>query len=495
MFLPKTIEDDWFLFLLGLVQVLVGGVMSQSDKVGIALFCWALLALWVLTLFALHRESLRMKGVPMALRGAAGDRSEPYRGLIDLSFMFSTARVAATTLALGGMIFLAMPRRSSMGTSKSSGTIGKHLTGFDDEVQLGQLGEILENDSAVMSVELFDREWKRLSPPPDAEYRWRGVSMDRYEKGRWYRHRFKTNGYTLGLTERWRESRIIRQLIKLEPTDSPVLFGLRPILDADAPDKRFLPELNETDGTLFRDSTIAVSFDYSVDSADRPELPQPGEAFPSAAYLSRLVSITDDLKEKLRPIALAQVQGLAEDDLRGRAAALEHYLRESGEFRYSLEQDPGDPNLDPVEDFLVNRRSGHCEYFASALALLLRSIDIPCRMVNGFKGGDYNAMAGVTTVRQKHAHSWVEALVGRTEGHGLPAGLDDARSHPLRRAERVGRPRRRHGEPLLSDHRLHPLRLDLLHCRVQLRASGSFPLRADPRADQGSPTRLLDHGR
>ncbi len=77
-----------------------------------------------------------------------------------------------------------------------------------------------------------------------------------------------------------------------------------------------------------------------------------------------------------------------------------------------------DPNLDPVLDFLMNRKAGHCEYFASSLALLLRSIDIPTRVVNGFKGGDYNGVAGITTVRQKHAHSWVEALVGRTDGAG-----------------------------------------------------------------------------
>ena len=421
MFLPKTIEDDWFLFLLGLVQVLVGGVMSQSDKVGIALFSWALMALWVLTLFALHREALRMKLAPMAVTSrSGGDRSEPYRGLIDVPFAFSTMRVAATTLALGGLIFLAMPRRASMGTSQSGGAVGKHLTGFDDEIQLGQLGEILENDTPVMSVELFDRDGSRMTPDPDIEYRWRGVSMDRYERGRWFRPPFKANGYTLGLAERWRESRVIRQLIKLEPTDSPVLFGLRPILDADAADKRFLPELNEADGILFRNSTASVSLDYSVDSSDRPELPQPGETYPSIEYLSKLVMISDELKANLRPMALAHVQGLAEEDIRGRTAALEHYLRDSGEFRYSLQQETTDPNLDPVEDFLINRRTGHCEYFASALALLLRSIDIPCRVINGFKGGDYNAMAGVTTVRQKHAHSWVEALVGRTEGHDSP---------------------------------------------------------------------------
>ena len=416
IFLPKTVEDDWFLFLLGLVQVLVGGVMSQSDKVGMALFIWALLSLWVLTLFALHREALRMKNVPTALNSAmGGDRSEPYFGLIDMPFVFSTARVAATTLTLGGLIFLAMPRRSSMGSAQNTGTMGKHLSGFDDEIQLGQLGEILENDSPVMSIEMVDRDGTRLRPDPSIEYRWRGVSMDRYETRRWYRPHFKPNGYTLGLTERWHESRVIRQLIKLEPTDSPVLFGLRPILDADAADKRFQPELNELDGSLFRTDSRAVSLDYSVDSSDRFDLPQSGEAYPSRTYLAKLLDMPEALKAKLRPIALAKVEGLAEDDLKGRVAALEAYLRESGEFRYSLQME-NDNSIDPVEDFVLNRKSGHCEYFASALALMLRSIDIPSRMINGFKGGDYNAMAGITTVRQKHAHSWVEALVGRTSG-------------------------------------------------------------------------------
>ena len=72
-----------------------------------------------------------------------------------------------------------------------------------------------------------------------------------------------------------------------------------------------------------------------------------------------------------------------------------------------------DSRLDPVEDFLVNRKSGHCEYFASALALLLRSVDIRSRMINGFKGGDWNQLTEMLNVRQKHAHSWVEAYAGR----------------------------------------------------------------------------------
>jgi len=419
MFLPKTVEDDWFLFLLGLVQVLVGGVISQSDKVGVALFCWALLSLWVLTLFALHREALRMRAAPMATSAAGGDRAEPYRGLVDMAYALSTARVAAITLALGGLIFLAMPRRPSMGSSQASGVVGKHLGGFDDEVQLGQLGEILENDSVVMSVELSDREGRRPAHDPDVEHRWRGVSMDLYHNGRWTRPKTRLNGYTLGLTGRGNEGPIIRQRVKLEPTDSPVLFSLRPILDAEAVDKRFNPEINEVDGSLFRGDSRSVTLDYQVDSSPDPARPQPGESYPGSEYGLRLLTVQPDLKARLRAIAAAQVGALDESDVRGRAAALERYLRDSGEFVYSLQMDVTDPDLDPVADFLVNRKAGHCEYFASALTLLLRSIGIPARMVNGFKGGDYNAMAGVTTVRQKHAHSWVEALVGRRPGLGV----------------------------------------------------------------------------
>ena len=98
--------------------------------------------------------------------------------------------------------------------------------------------------------------------------------------------------------------------------------------------------------------------------------------------------------------------------IEARARKLEAFLRDSGQFSYTLQMDVIDRKLDPVEDFLVNRKEGHCEYFASALALLLRSVDIPSRMVNGFKGGDWNELTETMNVRQKHAHSWVEAFVG-----------------------------------------------------------------------------------
>ena len=418
MFLPKTVEDDWFLFLLGLVQVLVGGVMSQSDKVGIALFGWTVSSLWVLTLFALQREAIRLKAVPMAFSARSGDRGEPYRGLINGAFVLATSRVALLTLALGGLIFLAMPRFSSMGNSRSNGAVAKHLSGFDDEVQLGQLGEILENDSVVMSVELSDREGRRIPHDPAAEYRWRGVSLDSYEKGRWRRPKLLPSGYAWGLAESNREARLIRQTIKLEPTESPILFSIRPILAANSVDRPYQPDLNEIDGTLFRMNTASVTVDYVADSSNRPDQAQPGEAYPGPGYAAKLLAMDDDLRARLRAIAEEQVRGISEADTRARAEALADYLRGSGRFQYTLKLDVVDPEIDPVLDFLVNRKAGHCEFFASALTLMLRSIEIPARMVNGFKGGDYNTMSGATTVRQKHAHSWVEVLIGVSSGPG-----------------------------------------------------------------------------
>ena len=423
-FLPKTVEDDWFLFLLGLVQVLVGGVISQSDNVGMLLMCWAFLSLWVLTLFALRREALRMDRVPFAsAEQEDADRAEPYRGLFDGAFVFATIRVAAITLTLGGLIFLVMPRRAVSGRSINSDSVGRHLSGFDDEVQLGQLGEILENDNIVMTVDLVDLKGDRVPPDRDVEQRWRGVTLDGYDNGRWRRPVSRSSDFNVSLPQREVRSPVTRQLIKLEPTDNPVLFGLRPLIEMGATDKRFSPLQSQIDGSLYRNDGRAVTVDYRIDSLLSEDQSQPGETFPNAIYLAHLREIQRKLADRLRPVAERVVAEIDPDDLRGRAAAIEDYFRgPKSTYRYSLAMDVVDPDLDPVVDFVINRQRGHCEYFASAMTLMLRSIGIPARMVNGFKGGDYNAVTGSTTVRQKHAHSWVEVLVE-------PAPPEDPNDH------------------------------------------------------------------
>jgi transglutaminase-like putative cysteine protease len=411
---PKTAVDDWFLFLLGLMQVLIGAVVSQSDRIGLWLFAWAMLAIWVLGQFFLQREAMRFRtrpgpGGPMVLHPDAAD---PYEGLLDLPYIMSALRVLVTTLALGGLIFLTLPRQAGATRSQPGSQMAQHLTGFDEEVALGQFGEILENETVVMTVEFTDMDGKTMPPP--GEPLWRGVTMIRYERGRWRRQPRHSSQQYVAFPARNLSPMLIRQKIKLEANDSPTLFAIRPIRYTEA-GSRLSPFLNPVDGTLQRPDQRVGSYDYVVFSDPNPDGVQIGEQNPDLAHNEWLTSISESLKARLRPIAESVVSSLNQEGPEGtkaRAYALERYLRDSRQFSYTLHMEQVDPNLDPVEDFLVNRKQGHCEYFASALALLLRSIDIPTRMVNGFKGGDWNQITQTMNVRQKHAHSWVEAYIG-----------------------------------------------------------------------------------
>ncbi len=94
-----------------------------------------------------------------------------------------------------------------------------------------------------------------------------------------------------------------------------------------------------------------------------------------------------------------------------RATQLNDYLKFSGEFGYTLDMTVTDPNRDPVEDFLLLRKEGHCEYFASALTLMLRAVGVPSRMATGFRTGRYDESDNRLVVEQRHAHAWTEAFI------------------------------------------------------------------------------------
>ncbi|MEM6928440.1 MAG: transglutaminase-like domain-containing protein, partial [Myxococcota bacterium] len=106
-----------------------------------------------------------------------------------------------------------------------------------------------------------------------------------------------------------------------------------------------------------------------------------------------------------RIVALAQEvagAGSAEE----RVARLTEHLRT--EYPYARRTYGGD---DPLVEFLFERQGGHCEYFASALAVMVRAIGLPSRVVNGFVGGEQNPVTGQWVVRRRDAHSWVEVAL------------------------------------------------------------------------------------
>lgn len=425
MYLPKTHEDDWFLFLLSVVQVVVGSFIGSSDHVGVLLFLWTIVSLAALGLFYLQRETDRFQNQDGSTLLPAPDPVRPYPGLISFGFLLSTGMVTLLTLALGFLIFGFMPRWSSTPTTPGVPAAPRHLTGFSDQVKLGQMGEILESDALVMTVESVGPGGEVVRP--DEELLWGGVSLVRYQDGRWTRESdTRPNDPSRRIPASLRADSL-RQKIKLEATSGDTLFAIRPVLWA-ASRRADEVEVDSLDGSLVRRQPRSPetnellpkprhgAFDYEVLShvSRQPEVP-PLEDFPYGDRMSSLLEVPPEIREALKAISRPIAEKVVDPNPERIARALEQYLSASGDYRYSLRQTRPEPGVDPVIDFLTLRKEGHCEYFASSLALLLRAEGIPARVVNGFKGGDWNPLVSVIKVREKHAHSWVEALVGQVE--------------------------------------------------------------------------------
>jgi transglutaminase-like putative cysteine protease len=112
-------------------------------------------------------------------------------------------------------------------------------------------------------------------------------------------------------------------------------------------------------------------------------------------------------------VALAEeVTAGLEDDVE-RAAAIERFLQT--EFTYSL-TGAGRTGPDPVAWFLLRSRTGHCEYFAGGMVVLLDALGIPSRMVAGYSGGTASGAGDEVVVRESNAHAWVEVWLGEARG-------------------------------------------------------------------------------
>ena len=231
----------------------------------------------------------------------------------------------------------------------------------------------------------------------------------------------------------------------------PVLFAVYPAFDAN-PDQADRHVLFDPDRQqLVRTPDVQrEKFDYEVLTTGLTTtgqcriVPQPTSMSPSE--LDRMLTLPDGLADSSRLVPGGQYKNvapderltglralasktirdakLADDDRYGKAKALERLLS-SAPFEYSLNRPPPAPNVDPIEDFVTRNRSGHCEYFASALALMLRSQGIPARMVIGYRGGECNPLGDFFDVRQLHAHAWVEAYLepDQIPEKERPAGL------------------------------------------------------------------------
>jgi transglutaminase-like putative cysteine protease len=203
--------------------------------------------------------------------------------------------------------------------------------------------------------------------------------------------------------------RLTTQTFFLEPLESPVLFAAPRIvaLQGDLPFVRV-----DAEGSVQsrrHDFDRLIYKVISDTSEPRMDLLRNDNRPLSVSYY-RYLQLPENLDPRIDRLATQIILEANASNRYDAAKAIESYLQR--EFGYSLEMKASGP--DPLADFLFNVRSGHCEYFSTAMAVLLRTHGIAARVVNGFLPGEYNETAGAYTVRQSDAHSWVEVYFPET---------------------------------------------------------------------------------
>jgi transglutaminase-like putative cysteine protease len=209
---------------------------------------------------------------------------------------------------------------------------------------------------------------------------------------------------------RWSTSEALEQSrLKLTPpntdeimrsTELTLLQSLRPYLPAPAGIRGVEGVSPQVLGGWMLRADGEEGATFTLKHEPREQLPP--EPSPDAA----LASLPEALRAELRPLALELTRGATTP--RARAQALERWFREN--FQYSLSVDLSGEGS-PLAVLIRERRPAWCVYFASAMAAMLRSLDIPARMAGGFVPQEENPFSGAFLVRERDAHAWVEVFL------------------------------------------------------------------------------------
>lgn len=348
-----------------------------------------------------------------------------------LATLAAFAIVLASAISL--VVFILVPR--GVGSSVF-GDVGRpfvgHVTGFSDHVQLGRAGLISQSQSVVMDIRVLGEK------APGLLYL-RGAVLDRYSDGAWTR-RERPGGLSRRMTFDEVQSgpehvfahvagpqRDLQVRLRSVARGSTPLFSLwRPVSMAYT-DSASKVRLDYATCILERSDGPPGSFDYRVTCAVGNEQAQ-GET--GGAEGDDGTSAFDDRRTRARQVPAGTPQVLIElarsvlepadvsvdpsvrpwsEDARA-VRVLETYLRTN--YTYTLDILAAPRDRDPTEWFLLTRKTGHCEYFASALASLCRAIGVEARVVTGYLAAEFDDESGQYLVRESNAHAWIEARVG-----------------------------------------------------------------------------------
>lgn len=450
LFQKKSNRRYWLLAVLSLMQVAVAAALGLELTFGLLLFTYLLISLGALGLFFAYREVSRYAGVQSVAgayralppvtsalwavlrprsQSAIASKDSRAAGTITstivgedetVSWRFARLVLGMTTgtLVVAFLLFFLVPRLEQ-NPWRRPGVTGGSVVGIPESVSLSEVGTIYESPEAVMRVRFVNQDGEDylLSEPPLL----RGFHLSNYADNRW-RQASEVDVEPMSVDEDYTAPGIIWQELSVGPSDSEVLFHVDPAINTrhanrlrwDPRRERILrPQGRQGQQDKFVLATQALQNGrqsrFSPVSRRLVRLNWLGAYQEVAPTLTRLPEIARDA-----------VAGIDETNKLAQIVALNKYLTDPAQFSYTLRPPRRDESMDAIEDFLINNRKGHCEYFASAMALMLRSLQIPSRMVIGYKADEFNALGSFYQIRQLNAHAWVEAYLTFDQ---LPATL------------------------------------------------------------------------
>jgi len=403
-------RDAVFLGMLSFSSILAAAILTVDTLFLLLFFIFLLFCASAFLGMELRRGAAGAV-TPAANVNPALDRK------LERALALAALSVACGAILLGGILFFFFPRFSAgyLGRVSFSPSL---MTGFTENVELGQIGEIKKNSDLVMRVQTGKTIGYDL-------LRWRGIALTNFDGKRWTSkargpQKLEVSGdgwiYVREPEEKIDPSGLIANYtVFLEPIASDAIFvpGRVVSLKGNFGGANASPFSGGHAMYILRDSTDSLSNPFRNFSAIRytgvSRLPVVTTAKLRAApntYPSEIAAVYLQLPPlDTRIPALAREVTQDAKTPFDKAVRIENYLR--SRYAYSLNF-TGKPANDPLAHFLFETRAGHCEYFASAMAVMLRTLGIPSREVNGFLPGEYNDLGGDYIVRASDAHSWVE---------------------------------------------------------------------------------------
>ncbi|HVY91583.1 MAG TPA: DUF3488 and transglutaminase-like domain-containing protein [Bryobacteraceae bacterium] len=397
-------SDRDYLYTGTLAFVALIGAAALSTQ--FRFFFWLALAI-LFGLGALTSSEIRrgfLRGSRAA--GTVGPRTNR-RTARSLAIMVACSAFGILFITAG--LFFLVPR-----TARAASLLfpnSARLTGFTTSIDLGRFGAIAKDNRPILHIRSYGK-------PLQGDMKWRGSALSLFDGRRWSESPI-TSGIvaaegTVEVADTSQRSRLDgeRMLYRVDVSNSSggTLFvaGVPEFFNLISPAARIgseAPSLIRTADDSYRTTTLpGEPVVYEVSAWRGAPLPYPLSTADRARNL--------ELPRLDRRIAALGRQWTAGDPKASdfeRATLIEQRLQHG--FQYSLDTTPESLSHDPLADFLFTTKRGFCEYFASAMAVLLRTQGIPARVATGFQSGYYNDISNTWVVRASDAHAWVEAWV------------------------------------------------------------------------------------